>query len=145
MAMKGLRLRPEQRGVRATLFDLEADVMEVVWAGAGEWLPISHVHDELKKTRKIAYTTVMTTVRRLFDKGILGRRRDGKRYLYRAKLDRDALMQTMAKKVLAELDRAADHHAAVALLVDRVAQADAAELDVIERLIHARRKVSRGG
>jgi len=30
--MKGIRFRPEQEGLRTALFDLEADIMEVVWS-----------------------------------------------------------------------------------------------------------------
>ena len=141
--MKGLRIRPEKQGIRAALFDLEADVMEVVWACEGEWFAISHVHDVLRKRRPLAYTTVMTTVRRLFDKRLLARKRDGRRFLYRAKLSKGELMQSMATKVLDRLDHASDH-VAVALLVDRVAHADAAELDFIEELIRQKRK-DRGG
>jgi predicted transcriptional regulator len=134
--VKGIRIRPEQRGIRATLFDLEADVMEIVWPLEGEWFAIAYVHEALQKQRTIAYTSVMTTVRRLFDKGLLARKPEGKRYLYRAKLDKAELLQSTARQVLARSGDAA----AVALLVDRVAQADEEELDMIERLIRERRK-----
>ena len=29
--MKGIRIRPEHDGMRSSLFDLEAEIMEVVW------------------------------------------------------------------------------------------------------------------
>jgi predicted transcriptional regulator len=142
--MKGLRIRPEKRGIRATLFDLEADVMEVVWSKGWDSFAVSEVHRELAKRRAIAYTTVMTTVSRLFDKGLLGRERDGRRYLYHPKLTREAFAQRMAAKVL---DRLADARSdgAVALLVDRVARADEAELERIEKLIRMKKKELRRG
>ena len=137
--MKGLRIRPDRHGTRATLFDLEADIMDVVWSSGRKWFAVSHVREELLKVRNIAYTTVMTTVTRLFDKGVLDRKRDGRRYLYCAKYDRDAFGQAVANEVLQSLD-ASGHNAAIALLVDRVSHADLDELAQLEEMIRARRK-----
>lgn len=137
--MKGIRIRPEQQGIRASLFDLEADIMEAVWASDWAWFAVSDVRDALLESRDIAYTTVMTTVVRLRDKGLLRRRRDGRRYLYHAKLSRDAFTRAMARDVLDSLD-ADSQGAAMALLVDRVSRADGDELAQLEKIIRARRK-----
>ena len=137
--MKGIRIRPEQAGVRASLFDLEADVMDVIWAAGQDPVSVGHVHERLAGDRELAYTTVMTTVHRVFDKGLLSRERDGRRYVYTPVLDKDAFLQAMAREVLASLfdDGVAG---AEALLVERVAEADEAELDHLERLIAERRR-----
>lgn len=137
--MKGIRIRPEQHGIRASLFDLEADIMEAVWSSDWAWFSVADVREALLEERDIAYTTVMTTVSRLYDKGLLRRRKDGRRYLYRAKLSREAFTQTMARDVLDSLD-ASSQNAAMALLVDRVSRADADELRRLEKMIRARRK-----
>jgi predicted transcriptional regulator len=137
--VKGIRIRPEKHGTRATLFDLEADIMEAVWSSDWSWFSVSQVRERLLEHRDIAYTTVMTTVARLFDKGLLRRRRDGRRYLYRTKYSREAFAQTMATEVLDSLD-ANSQEAAIALLVDRVSRADVDELNRLEAMIEARRK-----
>lgn len=137
--MKGIRIRPEHEGLRASLFDLEADVMEIVWAESWATFAVSEVHERLADTREIAYTTVMTTVSRLHDKGLLERERDGKRYLYRPAMSRDEFLRTMAREVLGSFFDAG-LEAAEALLVERVADADARELDRLEALIRARRE-----
>jgi predicted transcriptional regulator len=142
--MKGIRIRPEKHGVRATLFDLEADIMEAVWSSDWSWFSVSQVRDQLLQRRDIAYTTVMTTVTRLHKKGLLRRRRDGRRYLYRTKYSRDALAQAMATEVLDSLE-AGGQDAAMALLVDRVSRADADELARLEDMIQARRKELKRG
>jgi predicted transcriptional regulator len=142
--VKGIRIRPEKRGIRAALFDLEADIMQVVWSREWDWFAVADVHEALERRREIAYTTVMTTVARLFDKGVLVRRRDGRRYLYRAKHSREELVAQMASEVLDSLGPAAQD-AAVTLLADRVAKADEDELSRLEKLIRARRKELRGG
>ncbi len=137
--MKGIRIRPEKHGVRATLFDLEADIMEAVWSSDWSWFSVSDVRQALLRSRAIAYTTVMTTVTRLHDKGLLRRRRDGRRYLYRAAYDREAFLQAMAGEVLDSLE-AGSRDAAMALLVDRVARADAGALERLEKMVRAMRR-----
>ena len=56
------------------LGELESDIMEIVWAN--KQASVRAVLGELVKRRKIAYTTVMTVMARLHDKGILKRKKD---------------------------------------------------------------------
>ena len=137
--VKGIRIRPEQDGLRTSLFDLEAEIMEVVWEGGWDEFPVSDVHAILEGQREIAYTTVMTTVSRLHDKGLLTRTRQGRRYLYRPVMSRSGFIEAMTREVLGSLPPVGQE-AAVALLVERVAEADEAELDRLEALIRARRR-----
>ena len=139
VTMKGLRLRPDEQGTRAALFDLEADIMDVVWDAELDSFTVGDVHRRLEEVREIAYTTVMTTVSRLHDKGLLDREREGRRYRYRPLYDRQGLALAMANEVLDNLEAASDG-AAVALLVERVARADDRELAQLEALIRKRRK-----
>ncbi|MDF1498646.1 MAG: BlaI/MecI/CopY family transcriptional regulator [Patescibacteria group bacterium] len=53
------------------LGELEAEIMKVIWSL--EKASVREVLLCLKKKRKIAYTTVMTVMSRLYDKGILKR------------------------------------------------------------------------
>jgi predicted transcriptional regulator len=67
---------------------LEADVMEAIWA-AGKPMAVRQVLDQVNDGRadKLAYTTIMTVMSRLADKGILSRRREGRGYVYAATAD----------------------------------------------------------
>jgi predicted transcriptional regulator len=141
--VKGIRIRPEQDGLRASLFDLEAEIMEVVWMNGWAEFAVSDVHAALGERRDIAYTTVMTTVSRLFDKELLGRHKQGRRYLYRATMSRAGFIEAMTREVLNSLPPVGQQ-TAVALLVERVAEADEAELDRLEALIRARRLANHG-
>ncbi len=141
--MKGIRFRPEQEGLRATLFDLEADIMEVVWSKGWSEFAVADVQRVLRQSREIAYTTVMTTVGRLHDKGLLDRVRDGRRYLYQPRLSRDQFSEAMAHELLGSLSGLC-HEQALALLVKQVAESDADELRELEALIE-RRKRELGG
>jgi predicted transcriptional regulator len=74
--------------LRTTPFDLghlEAKVMEILWA-RGE----STVRDVVDRmTRPLAYTTVMTTLDRLFKKGLLDRRKEDRAFYYSAQFSRN--------------------------------------------------------
>ena len=87
--------------------------------------------------RPLAYTTVMTTLARLHEKGLLSRKRDGKRYLYSARLSRQEFLEATAREVL---DRSIDEPTALALLAEKVSEASATELDDLEALIQRRRQ-----
>ncbi len=137
--MKGIRIRLEQEGLRAPLFDLEAEIMEVVWSAGWERFSVADVHARLLARRDIAYTTVMTTLARLVAKGLLERERQGRRHVYRARWDREAFFREVTRQVLDHLPVEASREA-VALLVERVAAADPDELDRLEALIRARRE-----
>ncbi len=141
--MKGIRFRPEQPGLRATLFDLEADIMEVVWAKRWGAFAVADVQHELQRERNIAYTTVMTTVGRLHDKGLLDRVRDGRRYVYRPLMSRSQFSEAMARELLGSLS-GLGHQQALALLVDQVRESDGEELRMLETLIRRRKKELRG-
>jgi predicted transcriptional regulator len=141
--VKGIRIRPDHEGLKASLFDLEADVMEIVWSQGWQSFSVGEVQQRLQAERQIAYTTVMTTVSRLHDKGLLGRERDGKRYLYRPLMSRGEFLKSMAREVLGSL-LDAGFEGAEALLLERVATADGEELDRLQALIRARREELKG-
>ena len=47
MDVKGIRVRTDKHGIKAWLFDLEADVMEIAWA-VGDRVSVATVHEELE-------------------------------------------------------------------------------------------------
>lgn len=60
--------------------DLETTIMGIVWLK--KKATVHEVRNELKKSRKIAYTTVLTTMRNLEKKGYLVHEMDGRTYVY---------------------------------------------------------------
>jgi predicted transcriptional regulator len=63
--------RFNQTGLRKFLGDLECEIMELVWKKANPTVTVREVYDILRRERQIAYTTVMTTMVRLAEKGLL--------------------------------------------------------------------------
>jgi predicted transcriptional regulator len=136
--MTNYLVRPEGDGLRAVLFDLEADIMEVIWSADDE-ICVHDVLDVLQQSREIAYTTVMTTVSRLFEKGLLDRRKEGRRYIYAPQMTRHEFLAELARDIYQRLPDAGKD-AAAAFLVDRVSESDHDELDRLEELIRRRRE-----
>lgn len=83
---------------------LEAAVLAALSASGGPQSP-AQVRDRLDGD--LAYTTVMTVLTRLADKGLAVRTRAGRGYLYRAVSDADATAWRMRRLLDADTDRAA--------------------------------------
>ncbi len=130
-------IRSGKGGLELRLHELEAAIMDVVWSRALQNFAVSDVLAVLERQRDIAYTTVMTTVTRLFDKGLLERERDGKRYLYSPRLSRQEFLESTAREVL---DRAVGGEQALAMLAEKVSEASLGELEALEALIQKRRE-----
>ena len=135
------RVRSGKKGIELRLHELEAAIMDVVWTKSLSGFAVSEVVAVLEKQRDIAYTTVMTTLARLHEKGLLARERDGKRYLYTPKVSREEFLESTAREVL---DGAVGEHQALAMLVEKVSESSATELDELEALIHQRRRELEG-
>ncbi len=73
---------------RTELGSLQAKIMDVLWDRPAEYLAVRDVLNSLGSG--LAYTTVMTVMNRLYEKGLLRRRRAGRAWSYRPTLSREA-------------------------------------------------------
>jgi predicted transcriptional regulator len=117
---------------------LEIQVMEVLWA-AGE-RSVREVIEQLD--RKLAYTTVMTTLDRLFKKGLLDREKSERAFLYSARVSHHEWERRRAGDLVAGLLAASQPSRELLLssLVDAVGQHDASLLEELEEKIRRKRK-----
>ena len=76
----------------------ESSIMRVLWGAPGAYLSVRDVAEALDAD--IAYTTVMTLLSRLFDKGLVGRRRQGRGYAYRPKVSQSQYQARMMSTAL---------------------------------------------
>ncbi len=67
--------------------ELEASVLATLWE-AGE-LATPEVFNRVGKPRGLAYTTILTVLQRLYRKGLVSRRGEGKAHVYSPALSRD--------------------------------------------------------
>ena len=97
---------------------LEAAALEVLWAH-GEPLTAARVQEALGPD--LAYTTVLTILARLHDKGVLRRRRAGRAYAYEPVSDEAGLT---ARRMRALLDTGADRDTVLARFVGELSAPD---------------------
>ena len=83
------------RTTRSTLTPLELAIMKVIWQ-VGE-TTVRDVYDALRKQREIAYTTVLTMMKILEDKGYLTRTQADRAHLYRPARPRQQVVGAMVK------------------------------------------------
>lgn len=76
------------KNISKVLGELETEIMEIIW-DAQRPLSVAEVVKVISKKRKIAYTTVMTIMGRLVDKGVLIRKLEGRNYLYQQKVTKE--------------------------------------------------------
>jgi predicted transcriptional regulator len=124
--------------LRAAFGHLEREVMDVVWRG-GNPVNVRDVQQQL--SRPAAYTTVMTTLDRLFKKGFVARVRKGRAFLYTAAYTRDQVEAAVAAGLLTGfLGENGRARPILSYLVDVVAAQDTALLDELEQLVRRKRR-----
>jgi predicted transcriptional regulator len=117
---------------------LERQVLEETWRrGEVSVRDIYLVFDE-----RIAYTTLMTTLDRLFRKQILDRRKDGRAFFYSPTVSREEFEHGIREDVI---DGLLGHGAegvqpVLACIVDTVSERDRELLDELDRLIKEKRR-----
>lgn len=116
---------------------LESEIMDVVWNL--DEVTVRDVHGSLSERRDIAYTTVMTTLGRLADKGFLRRIQDQPAHRYTAVVTREQYAKTTVKSVV---DWLVDHFPdpAVAYFVDKVENEDEEVIDRLKEAIEQRKR-----
>lgn len=123
---------------RKPLGELESAILGVLWDSASK-LSVRKVQECLEHEQALAYTTVMTVLDRLFDKGLVDREKDGKAFVYRPALTREAYLGGQAARMLTELEVPVQRDVLMAFL-DSAEHADPAVLDELSSLIQARQQ-----
>jgi predicted transcriptional regulator len=120
-----------------SLGTLERDVMTVAWTQRE--VSVRDMCAQLDSS--VAYTTVMTTMDRLFKKGLLGRRKVGRAFVYHAVATRAELQGAVASELMQSLlGQNGEPLPLLSSLVDAVSERDRALLDELERLIREKRR-----
>jgi len=124
--------------LESSLGVLERQVMTLVW-NQGE-TSVRDARDRIGS--EVAYTTIMTTMDRLFRKGLLARRKVGRAFLYHATASRAEMEGAVAADLVHSLLQRADSNSLPILssLVDVVSEGDRTLLDELERLVREKRR-----
>ena len=137
--LRGFR-RPREIACFA-LGKLERQVLEETWRlGEVTVRDIHRVFDE-----RVAYTTLMTTLDRLYKKNLLDRRKDGRAFLYAARVSREDLDRGIKEDVVdGLLGQGADGvEPILACIVDTISEHDRELLDELDRLVQEKKREMR--
>jgi predicted transcriptional regulator len=118
---------------------LEREVMALMW----NQREVSVREACAQLGSSVAYTTMMTTMDRLFKKGLLARHKVGRAFVYRATATRSELEGAVATQLVQSLLQrdGSEPLPVLSSLVDAVSDRDRALLDDLERLIREKRRV----
>jgi BlaI family penicillinase repressor len=115
----------------ATLTPQELEIMKVVWQKGDT--TVRDVYETLLERRKIAYTTVMTMMKILEQKGYLKKRREERAYVYRPAHPEKVVVRSMVREFVDRVFNGSAHPLLVHLVQDR--QLSEEELEEVARLI----------
>ncbi len=135
-------MRPSE-AIIASLGSLERETMNEVW----KQKEVSVRQVETAFGERVAYTTVMTTLDRLYKKGLLIRRKAGRAFLYAPKFTPEELERGLTEDVIGSLLDAKTEHIepVLACIVDAVSDRDRELLDELERLVREKRRALENG
>jgi len=117
----------------------EIEILNVIWERGPS--TVREVMRELNKQRERAYTTIMTLMNGMADKGILSQKPQGRAFIYSANIDRSKLQTRMLNDLIGKV-----FDGSASALVNKIlaeGQADEDELEEIRQAIeeYKRRKV----
>ncbi|NNF03482.1 MAG: BlaI/MecI/CopY family transcriptional regulator [Rhodothermales bacterium] len=103
------------RSSLSKLGETELEVLNIMWdLGSAS---VSDVRERILENRDIAYTTVMTVMRKLADKGYLSFTEDGKSYLYSPEIPADKVRGSLLSDLVMRVFRGS-HKELVRTLVE---------------------------
>jgi predicted transcriptional regulator len=133
--LRGFR-RPSEVASLA-LGKLERQVLDEAWA-RGE-VSVRDIY--LTFEERIAYTTLMTTLDRLYKKRLLDRRKGGRAFLYTPAVTPEEFEHGIREDVIDGLLAATDAvQPVLACIVDAVSERDRELLDELERLVNEKKR-----
>ena len=126
----------------ATLTDHELELMRIIWE-RGE-VTVRDVYEHLLRRRRVAYTTVMTTMKTLEQKGYLKASQQNRAFLYKPAEPKGKVIKTLVRHFIDHVFEGSAQPLLVHLLKERhISESDLAYID---RLIkQARSKPSSKG
>lgn len=120
-----------------TLTEQELEIMKIVWDR--EETTVRDVYETLLERRKVAYTTVMTMMKILEQKGHLRKRSDDKAHVYTPTKPKSAVIKNMVREFVERVFNGSAEPLVMHLVEERHLSDD--EIAEVERMLRARRRV----
>jgi predicted transcriptional regulator len=129
------------RPASTTLTPHELEIMKQVWAR--EEATVRDVYEALRRTRRIAYTSVLTMMNVLERKGHLRKRAEGRSFVYSAARPRGQVVRAMVRDFIDRVFGGAAEPLVVHLLEDR--RLKRSDLEALVRRVRAGAAGGKGG
>ncbi len=128
----------EKTGRQHSLGELECAVLEQVWSQ--NEVTVNDVMVRIE--RPLAYTTIMTTLDRLYRKGLLSRRKKGRAFVYEAACSKQEVQRGIARDLVngISVDPLHSKRYLLSFLIESVDAKDAALLSKLEAEIREKRR-----
>lgn len=125
------------RSASRQLGPLEQRLLDALWAKGS-----ATVRELLEDGYEdLAYTTVMTTLDRLYKKSVLTREEEGRAYRYTPRLSREELHREVAGQAFRQLlDASPASNLPLSFLVEILSERDAQLLDDLRKLVEKKRR-----
>jgi len=95
---------PDRPGIRKVLGNLEAEIMELVWArSTDQGTTVRDIFEILYEQRRIAYTTVMNTMARLAKKQLMRVEKHDQAYVYYPEVTQQEFVSWFVGRILENL------------------------------------------
>ena len=116
----------------STLTAHELELMKIVWPHT-DGVTVRDVYEELRKRRSIAYTSVMTTMKTLEEKGYLKATQEDRAYVYKPAQPKAKVIKALVRDFVERVFNGSSQPLVVHLLEDD--QLTEAELREITRMM----------
>ncbi len=120
----------------APVGESEMEILHIVWE-RGE-ASVAEVHEQILTTRKVAYTTVMTIMKKLSDKGLLTYRKEGVSYIYSAAKPESEVKHGLLRNMLTKVFKGS-HSEMVQSLVENESLSEAERREIEEAITKLKR------
>lgn len=83
------------------LGETEMEILNHIWDM--EEATVKQILNKILKKRQVAYTTIMTVMKNLADKGLLTYRKEGVTYVYKAKQEPEAIRSNLVNNLVSKV------------------------------------------
>ena len=120
------------RAKSPTLTDQELEIMKIIWER--DSVTVRDVYEALLEKRKVAYTTVMTMMNILEQKGHLDKTQEDRAYVYRSTKPRNQVLRGMVREFVNRVFNGSAEPLLLHLVEDRkLSEKDIDEIRVLIR------------
>lgn len=132
-----LSFKPGRKGIQQVLGELEAEVMKTLW-NKNEGVTGRQIYENMKRKRNLAYTTVLTVIDRLVNKGLIKKQKNNEdTYIFSQAISGEEFKTEITKAVVEGLMDFAGK-GAVAAFMSEIGKSSPETIAELEKLIQAR-------